>query len=229
MNMLRNELTFPKDSFLGQIDQTSWDKLSAIWTVKTYRRGHFLISADDDGFDVFFVIDGSVKATIYTAGGREVSFLKLSKGDCLGEFSAIDEAPRSSDVVTETECLVGRVSSRQFRDLLKTYPSMSYCLLVLLVGHLRRLDKRVVDFNAKSADERLCDKLLELAEANCKGDEALIEKPPTQTELAAFVFSSRESVAREMGRMRKAGVLGRKKRALHFPSVEGLRAYLDRR
>jgi len=226
MNMLRNELTFPKGSFLGQIGQDSWERLSAIWTVKNYRSGHFLISADDDGMDVFFVIDGLVKATIYTDGGREVSFLNLSKGDCLGEFSAIDEAPRSSDAITETDCLVGRISSQQFRELLKTYPDMSYTLLALLVGHLRRLDKRVVDFNAKSADERLRERLLELAEGNCKDDEALIEKPPTQTQLAAYVFSSRESVAREMGRMRKAGVLGRKKRALHFPSVEKLRDYL---
>ena len=55
----------------------------------------------------------------------------------------------------------------------------------------------------------------------------LIERPPTQSELAAVVFSSRESVAREMGRMRKAGVLLRVKRSLHVPSVERLRDYVE--
>ncbi len=225
--MQRNELTFPQGSFLGRISQESWEQLSAKWTVKNYRPGHFLISADDDGLDVFFVIDGTIKASIYTDGGREVSFLTLSNGDCLGEFSAIDEAPRSCDAITETDCIVARISAQGFRDLLKTNPDMSFVLLSLLVGHLRRLDKRVVDFNSKSADVRLREKLLELAEAYNKNNEALIEKPPTQTQLAAFVFSSRESVAREMGRMRKAGVLGRKRRALHFPSVTGLRDYID--
>ena len=54
--MQRNELTFPKDSFLGRIDQESWDRLSSLWTVSTYRAGHHLISADDEGLDVFFVM-----------------------------------------------------------------------------------------------------------------------------------------------------------------------------
>ncbi len=225
--MQRNELTFPQGSFLGRIAQESWEQLSAKWTVKNYCSGHFLISADDDGLDVFFVIDGTVKASIYTDGGREVSFLTLSNGDCLGEFSAIDEAPRSCDAITETDCIVARISAPSFRELLKTNPDMSFVLLSLLVGHLRHLDKRVVDFNSKSADTRLREKLLELAETHNKNNEALIEKPPTQTQLAAFVFSSRESVAREMGRMRKAGVLGRKRRALYFPSVTALRDYID--
>ncbi len=224
--MQRNELTFPPGSLLGRINQASWEQLSEKWTVNTYRSGHFLISTDDDGLDVFFIIDGTVKASIYTDGGREVSFLSLTNGDCLGEFSAIDEAPRSCDAITETDCIVARISAQSFRDLLKVNPDMSFVLLSLLVGHLRRLDKRVVDFNSKSADVRLREKLLELAETYNKNDEALIEKPPTQIQLAAFVFSSRESVAREMGRMRKAGVLGRKRRALHFPSVTRLRKYI---
>ncbi len=224
--MQRNELTFPPSSLLGRINQASWEQLSDKWTVNTYRPGHFLISADDDGLDVFFIINGTVKASIYTDGGREVSFLSLTNGDCLGEFSAIDEAPRSCDAITETDCIVARISAQSFRDLLKVNPDMSFVLLSLLVGHLRRLDKRVVDFNSKSADVRLREKLLELAETYNKNDEALIEKPPTQIQLAAFVFSSRESVAREMGRMRKAGVLGRKRRALHFPSVTRLRKYI---
>ena len=169
-----------------------------------------------------------MKATIYTDGGREVSFLTLTNGDCIGEFSAIDRAPRSSDAIAEKDCIAGRMSSEKFRELLKTDPHISYCLLTLLVGHLRRLSHRVVEFNSKSADERLRDRLLELAQAHAKGDEALIERPPTQSHLAAYVFSSRESVAREMGRMRKAGVLGRRKRALFFPSVSGFREYLEK-
>ena len=176
----------------------------------------------------FFVIDGSVRATIYTDGGREVSFLTFSNGDCIGEFSAIDGAPRSSDAIAETDCIAGCLAAGKFRKLLKTHSDMSYSLLTLLVGHLRYLSRRVVDFNAKSADERLREKLLELAEAGQFGGEAPIERPPTQTELAAFVFSSRESVAREMGRMRKAGVLARKKRALFFPSVRMLREYVGK-
>ncbi|WP_083225676.1 Crp/Fnr family transcriptional regulator [Neptunicoccus sediminis] len=227
--MQRNELTFPSTSFLGRLSDESWNELSSLWTVKMYRARHFLISADDkDSMDVYFVIDGSIRATVYTDAGREVSLLTFSNGDCIGEFSALDEAPRSSDAIAERDSIIARISPEKFRTLVRKNPDLSYTLLMLLVGHLRRLSKRVIDFNAKSADERLRDAILDLVEKRVgSGDSVLIDRPPTQSELAAVVFSSRESVAREMGRMRKAGVLLRVKRSLHIPSVAKLRDYVE--
>ena len=86
----------------------------------------------------------------------------------------------------------------------------------------------MVDFNSKNADRRLHDALLELAEKHQRhdSDHVLIHRPPTQAELAAFIFSSRESVAREMGRMRKMGLLDRQRRSLEVPSVEKLRDFV---
>lgn len=226
--MLRNELTFPKDSFLGQISQESWDILNNVWSTQLYRSGQFLISADDDNKDVFFVLRGAAKATIYTPNGREVSFVAIATGDCFGQFAALDDEPRSASVIASGECLAARLTPTQYRDLMRTHPDMTFATLTILVGHLRDLSRRVVDFNAKSADQRLCEALLDLAEKHSRGeDRVLIERPPTQAELAAFIFSSREGVAREMGRLRKAGLIGREKRSLLIPSIQAFRDALS--
>ena len=226
--MQRHSQTFPRESFLGRISETSWTALSNAWGHQSYPARARLISADDrDNRDVFFILDGTVRATVYTEAGREVSMLTFARGDIIGEFSAIDDAPRSSDVITETEAIIATIRQDAFKRLLRNHADISYTLLELCVGHLRRLSKRVVDFNAKSADERLRETLIDLAERFAGDrDEVLIDRPPTQAELAAIVFSSRESVAREMGRMRDAGVALRIKRALHIPSVRNLRAYV---
>lgn len=225
--MNRNELTFPKDSLLGLINDETWQHLSSLWSVTHYDSGQTMINAEDDGGDVFFVLRGSAKATVYTDAGREVSFVAINIGDCFGEFSAIDLSPRSAAVVADHECLAARLSPRLYRDLVQRTPDLAFASMVILVGHLRNLSKRVVDFNAKSAVERLHEALLQLAvERAGPRDEVLIDQPPTQSTLAATIFSSRESVAREMGRMRKAGVLGRKRRSLHIPSVAALRRYV---
>jgi CRP-like cAMP-binding protein len=228
--MQRNELTFPKKTFLGRINDQSWEELSSHWSVRKYPARHFIISAEDDvGDDIYFVIDGAVRATIYTDAGREVSFLSFSNGDSIGEFSALDEAPRSTDVVAEKESLVARLPAEQFRKLVKSNPDISHALLMLMIGHLRRLSKRVIDFNAKTADERLRDEILTLARTRAgDADEVLIDRPPTQSQMASVVFSSRESVAREMGRMRKAGVALRVKRSLHIPSIRKFEEYIER-
>lgn len=222
--MLRNEHTFPKDSFLGKISQESWDVLSRIWRTKCYKSGQFLITDNDDNSDVFFILRGAAQVTIYTSSGRQVTLVSILTGDSFGEFAAIDNEPRSSSVVASGECLAGILTAKQFRELLKTHPDISFELLTILVTHLRQLNNRVIGFNTKSADLRLQETLLDLAEKHSHGaDDVLIETPPTQSELAAYVFSSREGVAREMGRLRKAGIIARQKRSLHVPSVEKLR------
>ncbi|MEO0342761.1 MAG: Crp/Fnr family transcriptional regulator [Pseudomonadota bacterium] len=225
--MIRNELTFPKGSFLHEISDESWQLLSHRWSSRPYKSGQFLISAESGNKDVFFVLRGAAKATIYTPTGREVSFVDLSIGSIFGEFSAIDDAPRSASVVAMGECLAARMSPEEFRDILRTYPDISFNLMVLMVSSLRSLSKRVVDFNAKSADHRLREALVALAERHSRGsDQAKVERPPTQTELASYIFASREGVAREMGRLRKQGLLDRDRRSLVIPSISALRESL---
>ncbi|MBE9475970.1 MAG: Crp/Fnr family transcriptional regulator [Proteobacteria bacterium] len=222
--MQRNEHTFPKNSFLGDMSQENWDILSKLWTTKHYKAGQFLISADDDNSDVYFILRGAARITIYTSSGREVTLVSILAGDSFGEFSAIDSEPRSSSVVASGECYAGVLTAKKFREFLKAHPDISFELLKILIAHLRQLNKRVIDFNTKSADLRLQESLLWHAEQHCHGgDSALIERPPTQSELAAYIFSSREGVAREMGRLRKAGIIARIKRSLHIPSIEKLR------
>jgi len=225
--MLRNEHTFPKDSLLGSISQESWDVLSRAWITKRYKPKQFLISADDDNADVFFILRGEARVTIYTSTGREVTLVSIMPGDSFGEFAAIDNEPRSSSVVASCECCAATLTAKQFQELLKAHPDISFELLKIMIAHLRRLNTRVTDFSTKSADLRLQEALVNLAEQHSHGkDNILIERPPTQSELAAFVFSSRESVAREMGRLRKAGIIARKKRSLHIPSLKQLRKIL---
>lgn len=222
--MQRNQHTFPENSFLGSISQESWEVLSSIWHTKHYRSGQFLIAADDNNSEVFFILRGTARVTIYTSTGREVTLIAISSGDSFGEFSAIDNEPRSSSVVASGECYAAILTANQFRELLKTRPDIAFELLKILVAHLRNLNTRVIGFNTKSANLRLQETLLDLAEQHCHGkDDALVDRPPTQSEMAAYIFSSREGVAREMGRLRNAGIIARHKRSLHIPSIKNLR------
>ncbi len=222
--MQRNPYTFPKYSFLGSLNPESWRNLSNLWTQAHYNSGQFLISAEEHSSDVFFILRGTARVTTYTTNGREVSFATITAGDSIGEYSAIDNAPRSSSVVASEDCCAAKISAEQFRKLLKANPDISFNILKIMVTHLRSLSKRVVDFNTKPANLRLQETLLQLAEQHSRGEDCvLIERPPTQTELAAQIFTSREGVAREMGRLRKSGIVARQKRSLYIPSLEKLR------
>ena len=120
--MQRHAHTFPKESLLGRINDASWHALSSRWTVHSFSTRSYLITADDrNNRDVFFILDGSVRATVYTDTGREVSLLSFGRGDCIGEFSAIDDAPRSSDAITTRDSLIAQLSAPEFKMLLREH------------------------------------------------------------------------------------------------------------
>lgn len=219
---------FPKSSLLGQVNRRALFELDQVWTVSEFKKGQTIMSAEEQKSDVCFLLAGSARVAVFTENGREVSFLRLTKGDCFGEFSAIDGAPRSASIEALTTCVAARMTSEQFRSVLSVSPELSLALLETLVGKLRDLTNKVSDFNNLNADERIRAELLRLAETSHKGkDQFVIDNPPTQLEIAARVFSNRETVAREMGKMRRMGLLGRDGRRLCIPSLRMLQRYVE--
>lgn len=219
---------YPEDSFLGGLSDAAYMALDRRWTVNEYRKGQIVMNSEETHTDVFFLLTGAVRVALFTEAGREVSMLTLRKGDVFGEFSAIDGAPRSASIEALDTCITARLSAEEFRDTLRATPDLSLRMLELLVGKLRGLTSKVSDFNALNADQRIRAELLRLAQAAAAGhDSFVIERPPTQAEIAARVFSNRETVAREMGRLKAAGLLARQGRGLHVPSLRALERELD--
>lgn len=219
--------SYPGGSFLGALSPAAIAALEAGWSVTEFRKGQIVMNTEEQNSDVFFLLAGSVRVALFTQSGREVSVLTLARGDCFGEFSAIDGAPRSASIEALEPCVTARMSSARFRRTLRETPDLSLTLLELLVGKLRGLTGKVSDFSTMNADQRIRAELLRMAEAAANGaDSFLIARPPTQSEIAARVFSNRETVAREMGRLKKAGLLARQGRGLQVPSLVELRAAL---
>src|SRR4051795_9626295 len=73
--------------------------------------GHPFVGHRDESRDVYFVLDGKVRVTIYSESGREVSFRDLEAGSTFGELAAIDQGPRSANVVAVTNVQVGSVTA----------------------------------------------------------------------------------------------------------------------
>ena len=67
-------------------------------TWRTYERGEQIVGHLESGQAVFFVVAGLARVIIYSSAGKAVAFRDIRPGDMFGEFSAIDEDPRSATV-----------------------------------------------------------------------------------------------------------------------------------
>src|SRR5262245_4037007 len=60
--------------------------------------GKLIVEYSNCADDVFFITEGNVRVTLYSPGGRAVSFRDLGPGAVFGEYSAIDGNPRSASI-----------------------------------------------------------------------------------------------------------------------------------
>jgi len=220
------EVQYPEKTILGRISETSRDALREVWTEKAFAPGQLILDAEDRGGDVLLLLQGAARAANFSAKGREVSFTGIKEGDCFGEFAMIDGAPRSASVLAMERSRVALIPDAMFRRLLGEHPDLSMALMQHLVDKLRDLTRRVSEFTALRADDRIRLEILRQFEvAEGTDGSALLDSPPTQAALAAFVFTNREAVAREIGRMKRKKLIERRGRALYAPSVMKIAEY----
>ena len=130
--------------------------------IRQFRAGQTVVGYQDDLHDLFFILSGKLKVTIFSEAGREVAFRELNPGHSFGELSAIDGQPRSANVIALTDATVGSMTAPDFLTALRRQPAVALATLRKLTLLVRALSERVQKF-AKKVEVRICHELLRLA------------------------------------------------------------------
>jgi CRP-like cAMP-binding protein len=106
--------------------------------VRRFASGSTLVRAGDSGRSFFVLLDGTAK--VVRSGGRP---RRLGMGDYFGEMALLDGAPRSADVVAETDVLALTVDRSSFTKLLSAEPTLAQTLLRTLAARLRAAESSI--------------------------------------------------------------------------------------
>lgn len=187
------------------------------------RAGQMIIGHQDHTSDVFIVLEGTLRVELVSLGGREVILADLGPGELFGEYSAIDEQPRSANVSATGGCTLACIPGHAFRAAALASPDTAEWLARLLVQRIRLLTERNFELNALAVRSRLHCELLRLCiDAGIADNRASIAPAPTHAQFAARIGTHREAVTRELLYLHKAGVLEQKGRALTVGDVAQL-------
>ncbi len=211
--------------FLTTLSSSDLEALTERWSVRNYRRNELIIEQRDEGRDVFFVLDGQVRVTLFSAGGREVAYRDLHPGDIFGELAAIDSKLRSASVIAIEATRAAQLSAAAFEEMVQQHPSFTWALLEHLSGLLRRMTDRVFEFSTLVVRERVVCELLRRADelGQPQGTETAIPLP-RHFELAATISTHREAVSREMSILAKRGLVERRGNCLVIKDRSALEA-----
>jgi CRP-like cAMP-binding protein len=192
---------------LAGLDQRGLAALLPSVRVRHFDAGQAIVGRLDPGREVYFVLSGKVRVTMFAESGREVAFRDLPAGSSFGEIAAIDGEPRSADVVALEDSLVGTMTAADFWALLRREPAVTEATLKKLARLVRALSQRVYEF-ASPVPARICAELLRLAGPEGKGP-SRIAPPPKHADVAAKVSTHREAVSRVMSELARRGVLAK--------------------
>ena len=209
--------------FLHDLPEAALEQLARDCRWRRYAPAQQVISRDAPERDVYLIVTGAVRATAFSAAGRQVTYREIPAGDWFGDFSAIDGHARSADVVAVKETLVATMSPAVFRRLVHEHPAVCDHMLLRLVTSVRELTERIFEFSTLGVQNRVHAELLRLArQAGVSKNRARIEPAPKHAEIAAQVSTYREQVTRELSRMVKQGLVARAGRALVVQDVAKL-------
>jgi CRP/FNR family cyclic AMP-dependent transcriptional regulator len=192
---------------------------------RRFRRGEVLFHEGDPGDALFVVASGAVKVAVPSEDGEEAILATLHRGDFLGELALLDGAPRSASAVAleATETLA--LPREQFLALVANEPAIRDALLASLAGELRRLTTHVAELHFLDLTGRLAARLARLAEEHGQplpGGGFRLDAPLTQSDLAAMIGATRQSVNKLLGEFEADGMLQMERDSIVVPDLDRL-------
>lgn len=207
--------------FVG-VDPETLAQVATVMQIRTVERGHYVLHKGSVGDYLLFVLTGRLQAIDPTEDGREVGLNFLAPGDYFGELSIIDGLPRSASVVASENSMIALLPRAQALTLIYNTPVVVERLLKRMAASLRTATNYQVILGIPNAFQRVFALLNQFTEI-APGGLVLIQKMPTQQEIANMTNTSRETVSRAIHILIQKGVVEKDMRRLIVRHPEALR------
>ena len=208
--------------FFADFSLENQNKINNHFVSLSHPANQLVLLENDWGGSVYFILEGWVKIRTYNLDGKEVTLNILGKGEIFGEMAALEKQPRSTDAITLTSTIIGRIPAEDFVDILATEPQAGVRLAQLMARRLRQINRRLQLREANSTS-RVADAILFLVEG--QGKEALEgKKIPNlpHREISSLSGLARETVTRVLTKLEKKGLIQRDEDWLQVPDVLAL-------
>jgi CRP/FNR family transcriptional regulator, cyclic AMP receptor protein len=217
------QLGLSRSLLLAGIDEKTLDEVARRMRRRRFRRNEVIFHQGDPGDSLHIVASGSVKIVLPSPSGEEAIIATLRPGDFFGELALIDSGPHSATAtaVEPTETL--SLPRETFRELLDD-ARVRDAVLGGLATELRRLTGQVEELHFLDLPGRLAMRLVRLAQDAdpAASGEVVLDWPYTQSDLAAMVGGTRQSVNRLLSSLVDEGLVRIERDQLVIADLERL-------
>jgi len=211
-----------KIPLLAGVDEQTLAQVAAALQLRTVERGHNVLQKGSPGEHLLFVLSGRLQVVDLTEDGREIGLDFLTAGDYFGELSIIDGLARSASILALENSLIAALPRSQALALIYHNPLVVERLLKRMATSIRTAANYRTIIGIPNAFQRVFALLNQFAKI-APGGLVVIDKMPTQQEIAITVNTSRETVSRAIHILIQKGVVEKDLRRLIVRQPDALR------
>lgn len=195
---------------------------------RIYSPGQVIYLQDEPGSEMYRLLSGSVRMVVNREDGKEIVFTLFEPGDCFGNSSLIDGGPRPQTAEAVTEVQLEVLGSVAFKELRARWRAFDDALLRLLAQQMRAASTYYADANLSPLAVRVASRIVDAVKSfgTPAADGLRLTVPLSQTELAAMVGASRQSVNKVLQRFQDDKLLRIEYGTLLILNLAGLKAYI---
>ena len=212
------------DGLFSNLRDEELQLLAGMSRMVSCQRKHQFYLADESSDAIYYVKEGKVRLGQVTENGDEITFDVLGQGELFGELAVVDEQLRSHFAEALENSIVCIFPRDKFQSFLAKHQELTFRVMKLIGYRLREMESRLQDLTFQPVSKRLNKALLRLAEKHGVTEaEGRIRLAITQKDIALLVGATRESVAEELGQLKRSGLLETSYRSLLINDLDALR------
>lgn len=198
------------ENWIEALGPTLAGKIRARMSLIEVRAGERLTTAGRSATRMFQVVEGYLRVNGVHQNGSAALIAIYRPGNCMGEGALIARRRHNHSAVALVDSRVSALPTRDFWDLYRRYPQIPEALCRKFVSLIsRQMDMRAANATL-SLGQRIAimfDNFVNQCSGAARGDGVAIAFPFTQWDIAALFDVSRQSVHREISRLRALGIL----------------------
>lgn len=193
-----------------------------------YRKGEILVRADDDPTGIFYLVDGVVRRYSISSAGEELTINIFRPISFFPMSWAINNTPSAHYFEAMTRVEVFRAPKEEVLKFIKENNDVMFDLISRIYHGLEGYMMRMEYLMAGNAQARLITELLIFARrfGKLQGNKIIVDLKVTEKDLASQSGMTRETVSREIQKLRQMGVIDFKSNQITINDLEQLEQLL---
>ena len=208
----------------ASLSETDHMRLVGLLRRERLKKGEVLFRQGDEGSTLYLILQGRIRISL-SQRTDTVTLAILDQGDFLGEMALLDGLPRSADAEALENSFLYALNRKDFFSFLSENPKAVREVLSAISRRLRKADDLYAEMCFLNVSVRLARRLVEMSEQQPHD-----EKTPdecrvkiSQRELGNILGVSRESINKELKRLRERGIVSTSRNHVRIHDIAALR------